>query len=103
MRISDLSSDVCSSDLQQDGENRNERFQKKYPRNAAGFLGSFQHRPGGGDIGPGNYENQHTDGDQKKQTAQKIQQRLGGWPRSEERRVGKECVSKCRSGWVTCH
>src|SRR3546814_8272535 len=24
-------------------------------------------------------------------------------PRSEERRVGKECVSKCRSGWSAYH
>src|SRR3546814_18352062 len=23
--------------------------------------------------------------------------------RSEERRVGKECVRKCRSGWAPCH
>src|SRR3546814_18989986 len=25
------------------------------------------------------------------------------WPRSEERRVGKECVSTCRSRWSTYH
>src|SRR3546814_13506432 len=25
------------------------------------------------------------------------------WFRSEERRVGKECVSTCRSGWLTYH
>src|SRR3546814_11070947 len=27
---------------------------------------------------------------------------LGFWRRSEERRVGKECVSTCRSRWSTC-
>src|SRR3546814_15769924 len=27
----------------------------------------------------------------------------GDEPRSEERRVGKECVSTCRSRWVTYH
>src|SRR3546814_11007786 len=26
-----------------------------------------------------------------------------GRPRSDERRVGKECVSKCRSRWSPCH
>src|SRR3546814_18524988 len=26
-----------------------------------------------------------------------------GWRRSEERRVGKECVSTCRSRWSPCH
>src|SRR3546814_17238504 len=27
----------------------------------------------------------------------------GAWPRSEERRVGKECVSTCRSRWSPYH
>ena len=27
----------------------------------------------------------------------------GGWSRSEERRVGKECASKCRSRWSPYH
>src|SRR3546814_16809174 len=27
----------------------------------------------------------------------------GVWTRSEERRVGKECVSTCRSGWSPLH
>src|SRR3546814_12344670 len=32
-------------------------------------------------------------------------QQVGEWKRfrSEERRVGKECVSKCRSRWSPCH
>ena len=29
--------------------------------------------------------------------------RVGGWRRSEERRVGKECVSLCRSRWSPYH
>src|SRR3546814_13784301 len=28
---------------------------------------------------------------------------FGSVPRSEERRVGKECVSTCRSGWAPYH
>src|SRR3546814_2776075 len=31
------------------------------------------------------------------------EQRAGGDPRSEERRVGKECVSTCRSRWSPYH
>src|SRR3546814_20247956 len=30
-------------------------------------------------------------------------QRVGDGPRSEERRVGKECVSPCRSRWSPYH
>src|SRR3546814_19442136 len=28
---------------------------------------------------------------------------IGEWPRSEERRVGKECVSTCRARWWANH
>src|SRR3546814_16711165 len=28
---------------------------------------------------------------------------VSNWPRSEERRVGKECVSTCRSRWSPYH
>src|SRR3546814_12036672 len=33
----------------------------------------------------------------------KIAAGLPGWGRSEERRVGKECVSTCRSRWALYH
>src|SRR3546814_6120038 len=61
MRISDWSSDVCSSDL---------------PNDATGRA-----RP----VAPG----RHDAGDRGE--------------RSEERRVGKECVSTCRSRWSPYH
>src|SRR3546814_14749907 len=32
-----------------------------------------------------------------------LEQRLQMLARSEERRVGKECVSTCRSRWWPCH
>src|SRR3546814_12897320 len=35
--------------------------------------------------------------------AGELQLRLRGSTRSEERRVGKECVSTCRSRWLACH
>src|SRR3546814_21159619 len=73
MRISDWSSDVCSSDLpwlMGDGAD-GRRFHR---------AGDPSHRPdrstGGGSAGGG---------------------------RSEERRVGKECVSTCRSRWSPYH
>src|SRR3546814_13244249 len=36
-------------------------------------------------------------------TARRTNERLSDVPRSEERRVGKECVSTCRSRWSRYH
>src|SRR3546814_4983384 len=80
MRISDWSSDVCSSDLHQL------------------------------DISPANLLIAHSafSGSnpqlarriaQRAQTAEGIDQPWMDEMRSEERRVGKECVSTCRSRW----
>src|SRR3546814_4162473 len=79
MRISDWSSDVCSSDLfalYTDDINASvERFEK-----AGGTpLTAPRAIPYATEKGPGN----------------KV--------RSEERRVGKECVSTCRSRWSPYH
>src|SRR3546814_2989578 len=63
MRISDWSSDVCSSDLR---DRRHDAGRGPYP-----------HAPAEGPA--------------------------GGGTRSEERRVGKECVSTCRSRWSPYH
>src|SRR3546814_8791503 len=75
MRISDWSSDVCSSDL------------RGHP---AAMRGS--QRPGGRD---------------RRSPLHRRQPRRSrfAWdhPRSEERRVGKECVSTCRSRWSPYH
>src|SRR3546814_1071910 len=79
MRISDWSSDVCSSDLQ----NR-----------------SF------GPTGPIRFE-WIDDGEAARHEA--VLHVFGqehcaaGFRRSEERRVGKECVSTCRSRWSPYH
>src|SRR3546814_1901204 len=82
MRISDWSSDVCSSDLLEDegkdGGDRDEQIFGDHPAGTrgeidrTGQLRIFEHRDIGG----------------ARQLA-----------RSEERRVGKECVSTCRSRW----
>src|SRR3546814_1452275 len=66
MRISDWSSDVCSSDLRQ-GEKW--RIRAEGTHEPAPVVETDRRRP---------------------------MQRIG---RSEERRVGKECVSTCRSRW----
>src|SRR3546814_8986997 len=78
MRISDWSSDVCSSDLVGVGRQ-------------AVLGGDRQHahsfrlmEEGGGIVEPGHHLAAEHRGDRG---------------RSEERRVGKECVSTCRSRW----
>src|SRR3546814_5523290 len=87
MRISDWSSDVCSSDL----------------------LDQRLHRAGREDDTSGELV-----GDAGLRDQQGLRGRLGDAGdglggllavhlRSEERRVGKECVSTCRSGWSPYH
>src|SRR3546814_9772899 len=75
MRISDWSSDVCSSDLGADID---------FVRIVSGFdldtgVAALFDRADTADIGDDSCE------------------------RSEERRVGKECVSTCRSRWSPYH
>src|SRR3546814_10778772 len=79
MRISDWSSDVCSSDLH-----------KALPRARVAL---HTHMPHATALSM-------TDGQPlifAGQTSLKF------WDRSEERRVGKECVSTCRSRWSPYH
>src|SRR3546814_5448316 len=78
MRISDWSSDVCSSDL------------KPALRLAHHLRGD-----------PGAAAEAGRARDPGRQSGQVP--RLGGGIRSEERRVGKECVSTCRSRWSPYH
>src|SRR3546814_15818121 len=101
MRISDWSSDVCSSDLQQQRANRPQDRKKL-------------HLPG---VTPGAFaltlaerDTQHT---AKQRGDAPVEQEFDddAWsgpefyrtPRSEERRVGKECGSTCRSRWSAEH
>src|SRR3546814_1644005 len=71
LRISDWSSDVCSSDL-----SRPLRIVMLQPDPTRRRSRSASH----------------------KRATKKLRQ-----PRSEERRVGKECVSTCRSQWAPYH
>src|SRR3546814_10501964 len=87
MRISDWSSDVCSSDLQIGLEARLSGVELR-PRAQAEegrLLVGLAHRQRGVAAGFGEGVAAGVD------------------MRSEERRVGKECVSTCRSRWSPYH
>src|SRR3546814_2910955 len=92
MRISDWSSDVCSSDLIADGQARTDDLLVQAAaaeirvRGRAGLVAQdydqmVDVRPKAGSVFPA----------------------VGALARSEERRVGKECVSTCRSRWSPSH
>src|SRR3546814_5850171 len=82
MRISDWSSDVCSSDLPR-AVHQVALVRFQVLRRADGF-----HHPSRPDRG---------------RRAEWLWQVEPGGSRSEERRVGKECVSTCRSRWSPYH
>src|SRR3546814_12371622 len=100
MRISDWSSDVCSSDLQ-----ATERlyscilltltYYTPYSHNIA-FLRSLAEGLGRRLYGIWPETNRR-----ERAMFQKLKEAYTKARRSEERRVGKECVSTCRSRWST--
>src|SRR3546814_14008462 len=114
MRISDWSSDVCSSDLtstqyfpaqlkEVHGEEvdgwRNKIF---WGDNLQVMSHLLKHFRGKVDL---IYIDPPFDSkaDYKKKIKLKGKKYLGDTGRSDERRVGKECVSPCRSRWSTYH
>src|SRR3546814_15282386 len=123
MRISDLSSDVCSSDLLRDGaavvvEDQCKVVRQQHAQRIAEKNGRGQGRDGGrgmmlpalqfaAQVGQRHARAAFVAGDEVGQahdpaSAQAVrQQRQGG--RSEERRAGKECGSTCRSGGLRYH
>src|SRR3546814_11874253 len=99
MRISDWSSDVCSSDLREAAEAGDQ----------AGALGVRElvgmqlHRQAGGGGGlehPGHLL--RIEGDALAEAVDRVGED-GGRHRSDERRVGKECISTCRYRWGRYH
>src|SRR3546814_20427060 len=96
MRISDWSSDVCSSDLQpglgaeidsgQTIHQHRDRLRRQLVKTMPGKLQTFKNR----------FPRALFSG--KDQQILPRPEALG--LRSEERRVGKECVSTCRSRWM---
>src|SRR3546814_2907840 len=95
MRISEWSSDVCSSDL----EHRSQwRRQGVPPRQSEGHQRAEQAehpaaRTRGHDLGVGGL-GKDVAADHAEQ-----EQPVEAHGRSEERRLGRECVSTCRSRW----
>src|SRR3546814_5835683 len=90
MRISDWSSDVCSSDLI--SPRRASAHVLGHSKRAEALVGVMDLALHGIDAEP--------------QSADAVYDELGlmRYPqRSEERRVGKECVSTCRSRWSPDH
>src|SRR3546814_2030005 len=81
MRISDWSSDVCSSDLHASAAQRRRR--RRAPAARSALLVAVEARQKQGE----------------ERGRLHIALRGGDRARSEERRVGKECVSTCRSRW----
>src|SRR3546814_2656263 len=88
MRISDWSSDVCSSDLFLPCLDPRERL--RLWRQARVERAGFDRLRLGGVLGPG--LGRGIGG-----------QRFAAEIRSDERRVGTECVSTCRSRWSPYH
>src|SRR3546814_8358066 len=114
MRISDWSSDVCSSDLlfAEDVLLRNPGACILYDVKCTGRLAGHILRHGGSPI---MWRTGHSLIKAKmKETEAELAGEMSGhfffrerWygfdDRSEERRVGKECVSTCRSRWSPYH
>src|SRR3546814_20894454 len=103
MRISDWSSDVCSSDLRRVGK-AEKRTSADYPVVQYPVQGAACHlRLSFGQVAGG--EMCFSFASMRFQPIAQIRSAfaLKGDFRSEERRVGQECVSTCRSRWVPTH
>src|SRR3546814_19683634 len=97
MRISDWSSDVCSSDLV--------CFPPTFqlpPLAHTGWAPSFERTSAFHPSEPFHSERPTIALGHERQGVDEALARLYA-VRSEERRVGKECVSTCRSGWWPYH
>src|SRR3546814_15850560 len=97
MRISDWSSDVCSSDLPISRKDISPNALRVLYRLREGGFASYLVSGAVRDLLVGGHPKDYdvaTDA-----TPEQVKQLF----RSEERRVGKECVSTCRSRWSTFH
>src|SRR3546814_11130108 len=95
MRISDCSSDVCSSDLFVDGADHGKQGKKREPGKGK------HHEEDSGDDGE-EPASAFIPGDADKEIVERFHSSFG-CVRSEERRVGKEGGSTCRSRWSPSH
>src|SRR3546814_13817466 len=106
MRISDWSSDVCSSDLVVDAGEHDERGrrlervgrrqqQRNGERGADARENADEGAKSDADEGPDEIHGRYGDAE----ALEKSPQGVHGPVRSEERGVGKECVRTCRYRW----
>src|SRR3546814_20544424 len=95
MRISDWSSDVCSSDLKEGrgGEgDRQAEHNLDQSSEAARRLAKGKTEAG--------HDDDHDGDDLRHRALDRFKNRIErAFPRSEERRVGKDGVGRCRSRW----
>src|SRR3546814_16397325 len=101
MRISDWSSDVCSSDLPELDESFN--VSEAYGELVVPLLSDLPFARRLEVEGAYRYSDYSTVGATHAWKAGAMWSPIDGVSRSEERRVGKECVSTCRSRWSTYH
>src|SRR3546814_17810024 len=103
MRISDWSADVCSSDLGIWGDRH--RYQSTYWNHFDGmyFAGDGAKKDVDGDLWLLGRVDDVMNVSGHRLTTPEIEHALVSHPRSEERRVGKECVRTCRSRWSPYH
>src|SRR3546814_11357828 len=116
MRISDWSSDVCSSDLLLEAEwgiTSNEpdqvALQQAIEKAVYGLvmegveldLWQFNNMKAASPMLA--YYRKERDGQYEARDIQEAVEKAGSLSRSEERRVGTECVSTCRSRWSQIH
>src|SRR3546814_3883511 len=104
MRISDWSSEVCSSDLRNMDLNASDQAlidgaQDRWETSVAGFEDALKVQAGV----VGNIDGARTAMSNIVGASQSATGALQAAQRSEERRVGKECVSTCRSRWSPYH
>src|SRR3546814_12113327 len=101
MRISDWSSDVCSSDLKEKGHGRFTPRINEVKIGVAGVLDDPAMTDGMIEALVAHEMGHWADPDLD---SAMFRSRIVCLPvRSEERRVGKECVSTCRSRWSPYH
>src|SRR3546814_12690757 len=99
MRISDWSSDVCSSDLLFAFRGRNARIIKILFWDGSVLCLFTKRMEHGGFVWP----SVHQVGESIVLSSAQLAMLIEGIDRSEERRVGQECVSTCRSRWSPYH
>src|SRR3546814_15601840 len=107
MRISDWSSDVCSSDLLRPGEREGRRRRPMPEARASGWCHIWSLVPGRLLEEDGRPVPSHASHARAGSLLYLADERHGtpdrSKTRSEERSVGNECVSTCRSWWVPIH